>query len=261
MHNNPASQSHTMLGRSRFLVPNLFTSLNFLMGVWAILLVSAVFADANNVRTHVILGANLIIYCVLFDKLDGFAARLMKASSEFGAQFDSLADLIAFGLAPAVLMIFSYKAFAPEWYGRNWILVLAVISLYVLCAALRLARYNAIDSDSHPDFFVGMPTTMSGGAVALMVILFAKYELYTGDLLVRVPILFTTFCAVMMVSPFLLPKVKKRKNKALNLLQIVCLAFGYLTGIGMIFPEFLASLVAIYFVFGFGYGILKGEEH
>lgn len=261
MQNNPASQSHSVLARGRFLVPNLFTSLNFLMGVWAILLVSAVFADASSLSNHIILGANLIVYCVLFDKLDGFAARLMKASSEFGAQFDSLADLIAFGLAPSVLMIFSYKVFAPEWYARNWLMVLAVISLYVLCAALRLARYNAIDSDAHPDFFVGMPTTMSGGAVALLVILFQKYDLYTGDILVRIPILFTIFCAIMMVSPFLLPKVKRRKNKILNFVQIVCLALGYITGIGQVVPEFLASLVAIYFVFGFGYGFFKGESH
>lgn len=262
MQSTQSSSNNGLLGKGKFLVPNLFTSLNFLLGVWAILLVSSVFAsDHATTLKHVILGANLIVWCVLFDKLDGFAARLMKASSEFGAQFDSLADLIAFGLAPSILVIFSYKAFAPEWYAQNWILVLAVISLYVLCTAIRLARYNAIDSDGHPDFFVGMPSTMAGGAVALLVILFNNYGLYTGDVLVRIPILFTIFCALMMVSPFLLPKVKRRKNKVYNLIQVICLVLGYITGIGMILPEFLFSLVTIYFIIGFSYGFIHNEEN
>ena len=65
------------------------------------------------------MGAYFIILSVLLDKLDGFAARLVNASSEFGAQFDSLADLIAFGLAPAFTVFFTYKTLDTLYYGKK----------------------------------------------------------------------------------------------------------------------------------------------
>jgi CDP-diacylglycerol--serine O-phosphatidyltransferase len=247
-----------LLGRSRFLVPNLFTSMNFLLGVWSILLAAGVLQAQGR---GVFFGAAFIVFCVLFDKLDGFAARLMRASSDFGAQFDSLADLVAFGLAPAFLTIFAYKTYAPDWYERNWLIVLVAVSLYALCAALRLARFNAIDSDAHPDYFVGLPSTFAGGAMALVVILFHEYGGFTaGDEWVRIPLLFQIAVALMMVSPFLLPKVKPRKNKALNAFQIVSAIVAYVCGIAMTGYEVLAFLAVLYGSVGFTYGFLYGEK-
>jgi CDP-diacylglycerol--serine O-phosphatidyltransferase len=246
-----------LLEKGRFIVPNLFTSLNFLLGMWSILLAAGVLQAQNGV----FLGAAFIVFCVLFDKLDGFAARLMRASSEFGAQFDSLADLVAFGLAPAFLTIFAYKTYAPEWYDKNWIFVLVAVSLYALCAALRLARFNAIDVDSHPDFFVGLPSTFAGGSVALMVILFNNYGGFQlDDQWARIPLLFQIAVGLMMVSPFLLPKVKPRKNKLLNGFQIVAALVCYVCGIAMVGYEILAVLAFIYGAVGFTYGFLHGEK-
>jgi CDP-diacylglycerol--serine O-phosphatidyltransferase len=247
----------------KFVVPNFFTSLNFLIGVWAAIIATGITGIAN----PVIVASNMVIYCVLLDKLDGFAARLMKASSEFGAQFDSLADLVAFGIAPVFLIIFGYKTYAPEWYSAHQFLLFAAGSLFVLCSAMRLAKYNAMDADGHPDYFVGMPTTFAGAANAILMILAVKYgflgntsEYGDNSFLIKLPILVFTATAILMVAPLYLSKLKSRKNKALNIIQIICIVVSYTFGFAMIFPEFLIALVAIYFVIGFGFGLVHREE-
>ena len=100
------------MGKLRFVLPNTFTSLNFLLGVFSICWTTGAFSSFST-ADQIRMGAYFVMLCALFDKLDGFAARLVNASSEFGAQFDSLADLIAFGLAPAFFFFFSYKIYAP----------------------------------------------------------------------------------------------------------------------------------------------------
>ena len=110
---------------SRFILPNAFTSMNFLLGVFAICWATGLFSNLSSADPFR-MSAYFVILCVLLDKLDGFAARLVNASSAFGAQFDSLADLIAFGIAPAIGLVFCYKAKAPEWFSQNLILLLIV---------------------------------------------------------------------------------------------------------------------------------------
>src|SRR4051812_28687457 len=98
--------------QKKFIVPNMFTGLNFLLGLYAILLMTeslstpTAAAAVGMGKPTVILAAWLIVWSALLDKLDGFSAKILKASSEFGAQFDSLADLIAFGVAPGFLVYF-----------------------------------------------------------------------------------------------------------------------------------------------------------
>ena len=103
------------MSKSRFILPNAFTSMNFLLGVFAICWSTGAFSTFTN-ADPIRMGSYFIVLCVLLDKLDGFAARLVNASSEFGAQFDSLADLIAFGVAPAFTVFFTYKTIAPNWF-------------------------------------------------------------------------------------------------------------------------------------------------
>ena len=144
----------------RYIFPNAFTSLNFMLGVFAICWATGSFDSITSPGTDTIrMSAYFILLCVLFDKLDGFAARLVNASSEFGAQFDSLADLIAFGVAPAFCILYAYKGLAPEWFQSHFALLIVVFSIYVLCAAMRLAKYNAMDSDTYHHHFSGVPST------------------------------------------------------------------------------------------------------
>lgn len=240
--------------KAKFIVPNAFTSISFLLGAASICCSVGLFGITN----PTIMGAHLIVYCTLLDKLDGFAARAFNASSEFGAQFDSLADLMAFGIAPVFMMMFAYKELAADWFEVNKIAVFACSAVYMICAAMRLAKYNAMDSDSYPDYFSGMPTTFAGAANAIFLLLLHKYNFFElCPNLIYVPLLTLTLTGILMVSPLFLPKLKKRKNAIINIIQVANIIMGYVAGFAMIFPEYLMFLVLSYFIVGFGFGIIK----
>ena len=249
---------------AKFIVPNAFTSLNFLLGAASICWTTGLFTNGNEALGSVypvVMGAHFIIFCALLDKLDGFAARAFNASSEFGAQFDSLADLIAFGIAPAFMIMFAYKNMAPGWYEAHKLAIFAGAAVYMVCAAMRLAKYNAIDSNSYPDYFSGMPTTFAGIANAMSIILLCKYKFFDFcPEALYIPLIIILLTAVLMVSPLFLAKVKKRKSAAINAFQLVNIAGAYIAGFAMIWPEYLMSLVLIYFIAGFGYGIINRNK-
>ncbi len=248
--------------KSRFLVPNLFTGLNFLLGVFSILVMHETFTNPvpgqpilGFTKAPLMLAAWMIIWCVLFDKLDGFAARILKASSDFGAQFDSLADLTAFGIAPGFLVYFYMQTLDGQWFAAHRPLMIVSISVYMLCASMRLARYNAIDSEELVNYFHGLPSTFAGGFMAMSVILFSKYQLadrLPGAMAILPLLLILT--GILMVSPLYLPKLVSRQNKLFNLLQIANIIIGYISGFGMVFPEYLYGMLVMYGIVGFSFG-------
>jgi len=244
---------------AKFIVPNAFTSLNFLLGVASICWSAGLLESPNHLG--VVMGAHFIIFCALLDKLDGFAARAFNASSEFGAQFDSLADLIAFGIAPAFMVMFAYKNLSPDWYESHKLALFAGAAVYMVCAAMRLAKYNAMDSDSYPDYFSGMPSTFAGIVNALVVILLCKYKFFDScpDIL-YIPLVIMLITSILMVSPLFLVKLKKRKSLFINALQVINIAGAYIAGFAMILPEYLMALVLIYFSVGFGHGIINRSK-
>lgn len=111
--------------------------------------------------------AMAILVSCLFDGLDGKVARLTKTSSDFGVQFDSLADLVAFGVTPA-LAVYQWQLHA---YGRLGIIA---AFLMIACGALRLARFNSQNQTSNKKFFTGLPIPAAGCTVAVF-IMFARY--------------------------------------------------------------------------------------
>jgi CDP-diacylglycerol--serine O-phosphatidyltransferase len=200
----------------------------------------------------------MIIWCVLFDKLDGFAARILKASSDFGAQFDSLADLVAFGVAPGFLVYFYMQTLDYAWFASHRPLMMVSVSVYMLCASMRLARYNAMDSEELVNYFHGLPSTFAGGFIAISVILYSKYELawkFPGFMAALPLLLILT--GILMVSPLYLPKLVRREHKLFNLFQIANIVIGYSCGFGMVFPEYLYIVLLIYGVVGFSIGIAR----
>ena len=204
------------------------------------------------------LAAWMIIWCVLFDKLDGFAARILKASSDFGAQFDSLADLVAFGVAPGFLVYFYMQTLDYAWFAAHRPLMMVSVSVYMLCASMRLARYNAVDSEELVDYFHGLPSTFAGGFIAMSVILYSKYQLawkFPGFMSALPLLLILT--GILMVSPLYLPKLVRRQNGFFNFFQIANIIVGYISGFGMVFPEYLYSVLLVYGVVGFGFGFFK----
>lgn len=114
--------------------------------------------------------AALIFLAMLFDMLDGRAARWAKQTSEFGAQLDSLCDAISFGVAPAFILI----KFSPDFHPR---LLWAIAVLFFVCAILRLARFNVEtdEEDSH-EFFSGLPSPAAAGTVASFLIAYPELE-------------------------------------------------------------------------------------
>ena len=139
-----------------FVLVNACTVLNMMLGV------AAVFAAPHNV----VLAAWLIAASVIFDASDGYLARRWGVSSEFGAQLDSLGDFSSFCLGAGVMMYYA----VAEQGASPWLCGLAA-ALYIVCGAVRLARYNATtDSLCPPEFFQGLPTTAAACILAALVV-------------------------------------------------------------------------------------------
>lgn len=135
------TQRHKRLRRGMYLLPSVFTLGNIFCGY-----VSIVRSTAGEFEA----AALLILVAALLDALDGRVARLTGTSSEFGLQFDSLADVVSFGVAPAMLA-FSWSLSS---FGRlGW----AVSFLFVACGAMRLARFNLASTPHDRRWFIGMP--------------------------------------------------------------------------------------------------------
>src|SRR5215471_11960559 len=154
--------------RGIFLIPSLFTVANLLCGYYAV--VAALIGGADNFDR----GAKAIGFAILFDSLDGRLARLLKANTDFGVQFDSLADVVSFGIAPAILAYAWGLNGLPgdgliasqQMKEFGWVWCLA----FLICCAWRLARFNVQGmAPGGSKFFVGMPTPAAAGVIAAVV--------------------------------------------------------------------------------------------
>ena len=145
------------------LIPNLFTTGNLFCGVFAIL---SVF-NANYMAAAI-----AILVAMIFDVLDGKSARLTNSTSHFGLEYDSLSDVVSFGVAPG-LLLYSWALSGQGTFG------IAVMFAYVAMGAVRLARFNATAMVSDGRYFTGLAIPAAAGVVASMVI-FALSTLETG---------------------------------------------------------------------------------
>jgi CDP-diacylglycerol--serine O-phosphatidyltransferase len=149
------------------ILPTLLTLGNAVCGFAAIAFASRIATEAD---VNFAYSASLIFAAMVFDALDGYAARLSKTASDFGGQLDSLCDAISFGAAPAFLLL----RLGQEWEMPVVQQALAVIAvLYVICAVLRLARFNV---DNSPDpashkRFKGLPSPAAAGCLASLALL------------------------------------------------------------------------------------------
>ncbi|MBU0551182.1 CDP-alcohol phosphatidyltransferase family protein [Myxococcota bacterium] len=229
----------------KFVVPNGFTALSMLFGLASLL------ASAQGSFT---LAAWLICWGVLLDKLDGTAARLLGASSSFGAELDSFADFVVFGIAPAALI---YHRLSPSFQGDERLLLLLGAGAFVLANAARLARFNTTSPEGGDVLFYGVPTTLCGALIATTYLVWEKYGLDEGLLRGMVGLLFISGLA--MVSSLRLPKLKRRKNKLLDGLQMINIAGAYGFAALRMFPEYLWAMVILYLIIGLGWGLRVGE--
>ena len=164
----PRSKAKARLRRGIFLLPAMMTSANLLCGYYAV--IAALMGTADDFN-H---AAKAIGIAIIFDSLDGRIARMTGTNTEFGVQFDSLADVVSFGIAPAVLAyawgVRSVVNLAPDplhQLGRvGWLCCLA----FLICCAWRLARFNVQGmAPGGSKYFVGMPTPAAAGVIASIV--------------------------------------------------------------------------------------------
>ena len=237
------------MGVLRYTVPNSITALSLLLGVASI--ITTQLGDLK-------LAGWIIVWCGLLDVLDGVTARLLKATSSFGAEFDSMADLVAFGVAPAVLVLNAGLQLGGIEYdsGQFWNLLIA-ISVFVLAGAMRLARFNLASDIPSDGWFSGVPITAAGGGIlsSLVLVLIHHEELAESlPLHLYLPVLMFVF-AILMVSRIRFPKAKLRKNNFLNVGQAILIAGIYYCGITRTHPEYLLG-VGIFLLIA---GIIAGR--
>lgn len=208
----------------RTIFPNFLTLLAICSGLTAI-------RFAIEMRIELAVAA--IIFAGFLDGIDGRVARFLKSTSRFGAQMDSLADFVNFGVAPALLVYFTILS---ELKSIGWIVAL----IYASCACLRLARFNvALDNPNQPDwhsrFFVGVPAP-AGALIALLPVYLVLLGVPQDAFLASATAVYTIACAFLMVSN--LPTFAG-KDIAQHLRRDLVLPF-------LIFAVFLVAAVVSY---------------
>ncbi len=208
------------LRKAMFVLPNLFTVSSIFLGFYALTLCTG---DATPQQLY--RAALAIFFAMFFDAFDGRVARMTKTQSDFGMELDSLADVLSFGAAPALLV---YKwALAP--LGE---LGLVISFSFAACGALRLARFNvlAIRGDKGSSrFFVGLPIPLAAGAIVSLVIAHYKEFAVATDASARVPIA----VVVALLSFLMVSTVKYRTFKDVHLSAKSFLAFAAVVGAGL----------------------------
>ncbi len=195
--------------RLAFFLPNIFTALN--MGCGFVAMMHAFRGDFYKACMFIVLGA-------VFDSVDGRVARLTGTQSSFGEQFDSMSDLLSFGVAPAILYYFRFL----QDSGRAG-MVLAF--LFMLCGALRLARFNANIDRVKSDYFQGLPIPGAATAVVGLVLISVNFPEIAA--LKPVVMAYILFYALLMISSIPFPSfknspwLKSHKKQALMLIFLI----------------------------------------
>jgi len=232
----------------RYLIPNGITAFSLLLALWSIFRAIDGYHDQ---------AAWCIVWCVLLDRMDGVAARLVRASSKFGVEFDSLADLLAFCVAPSVL---SYVALThePRYVSSASALephlLLAVIALYFLCGAVRLARYN-VTAEQVPGWFRGLPTTIAGALVSTGFL--AARELGWDSMVPRGLPLLLAGCALLMISNLWLHKEVRARSRIALVVGVALVAVVYGLGFARRDPGIIFVTILAYPAIGFVLGALR----
>lgn len=156
-NDTPALTEEEKRRRGLYILPNLFTTAALFAGFYSIV---------ASIQGRYELAAVAVFVAMILDSLDGRVARMTNTQSAFGAEYDSLSDLVSFGLAPGLLMyqwaLMHFKEMGIAWGKVGWLAAF----IYVACAALRLARFNTMIGKADKRFFTGLP---SPAAAALMI--------------------------------------------------------------------------------------------
>ena len=180
-------------------IPNLITLMSLIAGISSI---------KFSIQANWKIAVSMIMLAAFFDFFDGWMARKLKKSSQFGAELDSLSDFISFGLAPSLLI---NLCFTHELGRIGWVISL----FYIVCAALRLARFNIENMKEQSKVFYGIPSPAAAGVIMIPLYLnFIDQVQFTINYPLICAVL-TTFAGIMMISRVPTPSVKNLKVKTL----------------------------------------------
>lgn len=261
--------------RTVAVLPTLFTLANLVCGFFAIVVAARVDRPAtdetpraesigtmNPIKAlrsfdredpvhNCMLSGWLIFLAMLFDALDGHVARLAKMTSDFGAQLDSLCDVVTFGVAPAFLLVKMCPHFEFSHHHMVWV----IAALYAACAAMRLARFN-VETDEEDDHmhFTGLPSPAAAAAIASFAILFYTLRKETttyayapqvdNTMQYALPI-FAVLVAILMVSRIPYPHLVNQLGQA-SFAQLAMVVL-FITGV-MLVRGFAIPLISVVFV-------------
>ncbi len=230
-------RARVRIKQARYLFPNGITSLSLAFALTSIFCsIAGQFEWAGW----------LIVWCALLDKADGAVARLLRATSDFGLQMDSLVDLVAFGVAPAVLGHTAMRHAGIS--AATPIIPSGGAIFYVICVAGRLAHFNTTTEDQS-DTFRGIPSTLGGAMIGTGLLVWATGG-PGGELLLRAAASGYVVLGILMVAPVRLPKVKMRDSAPMNAFTAVCALTTFGLGFSRILPEVLFAESVIYLVVG-----------
>lgn len=221
--------------RLRVTAPSLITTANLACGFSAVLL---------TVNHHTTMAAIVLTAAILFDISDGAVARLVGSTSPFGVQLDSLADLISFGLAPAILV---YTWVLPEWPITAW----CAAFFWLACATFRLARFNfTIDPTDDKRYFIGMPSP--GAAAVVITTIFALDRPDTNALTIQVgpaillPAIISVVPAFLMISTIRFRSFRGLTNPRTPPAKVTTALTAVAIVVGLILAPAVTGLVVAY---------------
>ena len=262
-----------------YFLPNLFTAGNLFCGFLALTIIvsapslyhleaaySNMDAQFEAAKAMIYWALELILLACVFDALDGRVARMGGYESPFGREFDSLADIVSFGLVPAFLVhrVVLSDVFREDMPEAGWF----IASVYVICGALRLARYNCLaamaedqseeEKIQHANEFVGFPIPAAAALVASItyfMIWFEDNEFTKGSWKFALPVLLL-FLSAMMVSKVKYPTFKKvnlRGARPFLVMVLGAIGIGLLFTVGRKYalPVGAPLVFVIYLIYGF----------
>ena len=240
-----------------YLLPNLLTAGNLFCGFLALTRIVEADINAGNFNTVIHHALFLILLACIFDLLDGRVARFGGYESPFGREFDSLADLISFGAAPAFLV---HRIVLKDVFIKHPEVGWFLASIYLICGALRLARFNCLawqaGSGGSKDF-QGFPIPAAAGMVAsltLFLLWLNEKEFATGRWRILLPIILV-FLSAMMVSEVKYPSFKSldwRTKNTFSRMVVVILIIGFFLILrNKVLPIVLPIVFSAYLLYGF----------
>ena len=262
-----------------YFLPNLLTACNLFCGFLALTIIvsapslyhlEAGYSNMNDqfeaAKGMIYWALELILLACVFDAFDGRVARMGGYESPFGREFDSLADIVSFGLVPAFLVhrVVLSDVFREDMSEVGWF----IASIYVICGALRLARFNCLaamaeeqsddEKSEHANEFIGFPIPAAAALVATItyfLIWFEEREFVKGNWKFALPVLLL-FLSAMMVSKVKYPTFKKvnlRGSRSFIVMVLGAVVIGLLFTVGRKYalPVGAPLLFVLYLVYGF----------